>query len=95
MIMKVIDYNELLREHKPKGYVSNDADTIANTLIRQLCIQAGSGLARFLNVDTCFDNHMAVRVWVQKQLDNQESYFINETCCQLESELYDLLPNMS
>ena len=53
--MRVIDYNELLKEHKPKGYVSSDADTIANTLICQLCIQAGSGLARFLKVDNYYN----------------------------------------
>lgn len=93
--MRVIDYNELLKEHKPKGYVSSDADTIANTLICQLCIQAGSGLARFLKVDNCFDNHMAVRIWVQRQLDTQKNYFVDEVCGQLESELYDLLPGIS
>ena len=63
--MKSIDYDKLHAAFKPSGYVSKDANTIANILIYDLCIQPGSNLARFLEVKTCFDNHMAMRVWVQ------------------------------
>ncbi|MGP5209224.1 hypothetical protein ACTXJ5_00370 [Psychrobacter alimentarius] len=90
--MKMIDYDKLHATFKPNGYVSNDANHIANSLIYELCIQSGTGLARFLNVDSCFDNHMAMRVWVQKRLDANPDYVCDEMCGQLESELYELLP---
>lgn len=91
--MRVINYDELFNEFKPSGYVGAEANTIANTLICNLHIQAGNGLARFLSVDTCFDNYRALRVWVQRRLDAYESYGIDEMGCQLETELYALLPN--
>ena len=52
--MKVISYNELFAQFKPSGYVSEEANSIANTLILELRIQLGVGLARFLEVDRCF-----------------------------------------
>ena len=91
--MKIIDYDKLHATFKPSGYVSNGADNIANYLICELCIQSGSGLARFLNVDSCFDNHMAMRVWVQKRLDTNPDYVPDEMRGQLESALYELLPH--
>ena len=90
--MKVINYEELFNEFKRDGAISDDANDIANTLIRELCISSGSSLARFLGVKSCFDNHMALRVWIQKRLDANNNYILNEMCRQLESELYDLLP---
>ena len=90
--MKTIDYNKLFAEFKPKGYVSEDANTIANMLIYDLCIQPGSNLARFLGVKPCFDNHMAMRIWVQKRLDASIEYVIEDMCNQLQSEIYKLLP---
>ena len=90
--MKIIDYDKLHATFKPSGYVSNDANNIGNYLICELCIQSGSGLARFLNVDSCFDNHMALRIWVQKRLDANLGYAVDDMCSQLQSELYGLLP---
>ena len=90
--MKIINYEELFAEFKRDGAISEDANEIANTLIRELCIQSGKGLARFLGVKSCFDNHMAMRVWVQKRLDANNDYMVDEMCNQLESELYGLLP---
>lgn len=92
--MKIINYDELFAEFKPNGYISEDANIISNTLICEFCIQAGSSLARFLSVDSCFDNHMAVRVWVQKRLDANEGYFIDEMNNQLKRELYRLLSQL-
>lgn len=89
--MKMINYQELLSQHKPKGHISDDANHIANTLIRDKCIQTGSTLSRFLGVDNCFNNHMAIRIWVQARLDAHESYVLDEMCMQLGYELYDLL----
>ena len=93
--MKVINYDDLFAEFRPSSYVSEDAHCIANTLICALCIQAGNGLALFLSIDSCFDSHMAMRVWVQKRLDVNSGYVIDEICLQLESELYSLLPQTS
>ena len=89
--MKIIDYDKLFAEFKPNGYVSEDANTIANMLIYDLCIQPGSNLARFLGVKPCFDNHMAMRIWVQKRLDVSLGYVVEDMCSQLQSELYELL----
>lgn len=91
--MKIIDYDKLHATFKPSGYVSNDANNIGNYLIFELCIQSGSGLARFLNVDSCFDNHMALRIWVQKRLDANPDYVLDEMRGQLRSALYELLPH--
>ena len=90
--MKSINYDKLHAAFKPSGYVSKDANTISNILIYDLCIQPGSNLARFLEVKTCFDNHMAMRVWVQKRLDVNIGYVVNDMCQQLQGELYELLP---
>ncbi|MGP4864226.1 hypothetical protein ACTXGK_08535 [Psychrobacter sp. T6-5] len=91
--MKMIDYDKLHATFKPSSYVSNDANHIANYLICELCIQSGTGLARFLNVDSSFDNHMAMRVWVQKRLDANPDYVVDDMYSQLQSELYELLPH--
>ena len=91
--MKMIDYDKLHATFKPSGYVSNDANSIGNYLICELCIQSGSGLASFLNVDSCVDNHMALRIWVQKRLDANTDYVLDEMRGQLESALYELLPH--
>ena len=89
--MKKINYQQLLDEYKPQGHISLDANKLANGLIRDYCIQVGHGLARFLEVDVCFDNHMALRVWVQMRIDVHKLYVFEEMRAKLESELYDLL----
>ncbi|WP_299065641.1 hypothetical protein [uncultured Psychrobacter sp.] len=58
--MKITNYDKLFFEFKPDGAISKDANQIANMLICELCIQCGKGLARFLGVKSCFDNHMAL-----------------------------------
>lgn len=93
--MKIINFDELFNEFKRDGAISENANEIANTLICELCIQSGTGLARFLGVKSCFNNHMAMRVWVQKRLDANSDYLLDEMCRQLESELYGLLPQTS
>ena len=90
--MKMIDYDKLHATFKPSGYVSEDTNNIANSIICELCIQSGTGLARFLTINSCFDNHMAIRVWVQKRLEINSDYVLDEICMQLESELYEPLP---
>jgi len=90
--MTIINYEELFAKFKPDGAISADANEIANVLMRELYVSSGYNLARFLGVKRCFDNDMALRVWVQKRLDASLDYVIEDMCCQLQSELYELLP---
>ena len=90
--MTIINYEELFAELKPDGAISADANLIANALMRELYISSGYDLARFLGVKRCFANDMAMRVWVQKRLDVNLNYVIEDMRCQLQSELYELLP---
>jgi hypothetical protein len=90
--MKIINYEELFSEFKPDGAIGDDANVIANALMRELYISSGHNLARFLGVKSCFDNDMAMRVWVQKRLDTQDGYFVKDMSSKLQSELYELLP---
>ena len=91
--MKIINYEELFGEFKRDGAISEDANVIANALMRELYVSSGHNLARFLRVKRCFNNDMAMRVWVQKRLDAQDGYFIKDMSSQLQSELYELLPH--
>ena len=91
--MTIINYEELFAELKPDGAISADANLIANALMRELYISSGYDLARFLGVKRCFNNDMAMRVWVQKHLDANLGYVIEDMRCQLQSELYELLPH--
>ncbi|MEN2751228.1 hypothetical protein AAIR29_06220 [Psychrobacter sp. FBL11] len=91
--MKIINYEELFGEFKPDGAISADANLIANALMRELYVSSGHNLARFLGVKRCFNNDMAMRVWVQKRLDSSLGYMVEDMRCQLQSELYELLPH--
>ena len=91
--MKIINYEQLFGEFKRDGAISEDANLIANSLIRDLYISSSHNLARFLGVKRCFDNDMAMRVWVQKRLDAQDGYFVEDMSNKLQSELYELLPH--
>lgn len=90
--MTIVNYEELFGGFKPDGAISEDANEIANSLIRDLCISSGHNIARFLGVKRCFDNDMAMRAWVQKRLDAQDEYFVEDMSSKLQSELYELLP---
>ncbi|MGE6440276.1 hypothetical protein ACQKC9_01775 [Psychrobacter sp. NPDC078409] len=91
--MKIINYEHLFGEFKRDGAISVDANLIANALMRELYVSSGYNLARFLGVKHCFNNDMAMRVWVQKRLDAQDGYFVEDMRSQLQSELYELLPH--
>ncbi len=97
-IMIEIDYKNLLTQHKPNHYVSSRANLIANTVINEMHIQYNYGLAPFLGLKGSINNHTAVRVWVQRQLDMQ-AYEISddEIVSQLKRMLADLcaLENLS
>ena len=91
--MKIINYEELFSEFKRDGAISADANLIANALMREFFVPSGHNLARFLGVKHCFNNDMAMRVWVQKRLDASLGYVVEDMHCQLQSELYELLPH--
>ena len=65
--MTIINYEELFAKFKPDGAISGDANLIANALMREFYVPSGYNLARFLGVKHCFNNDMAMRVWVQKR----------------------------
>ena len=90
--MKIINYAELFDELKRDGAISEDANEIANALMRKLYVSSGYNLARFLGVKCCFTNDMAMRVWVQKRLDASLGYVVEDMYVQLQSEIYELLP---
>ena len=91
--MKIINYEQLFGEFKRDGAISEDANLIANALMRELYVSSDHNLARFLGVKRCFNNDMAMRVWVQKRLDAQDGYFVADMSSRLQSELYELLPH--
>ena len=91
--MKIINYEDLFGELKRDGAISADANLIANALMRELYVSSGYNIARFLGVKRCFNNDMAMRVWIQKRLDASIDYMIEDMRCQLQSELYELLPH--
>ncbi|MGM8891886.1 hypothetical protein ACS8FA_13705 [Psychrobacter sp. 1Y1] len=91
--MKIINYEQLFGEFKRDGAISENANEIANALMRELYVSSGHNLARFLGVKRCFNNDMAMRVWVQKRLDAQDGYFVEDMTSQLQSELHELLPH--
>ena len=90
--MTIINYEQLFGNFKPDGAISEDANKIANALMRELYVSSGYNLARFLGVKHCFNNDMAMRVWVQKRLDASLGYLVDDMYVQLQSEIYELLP---
>ena len=93
--MKIINYEELFGEFKRDGSISADANLIANALMREFYVPSGYNLARFLGVKHCFNNDMAMRVWVQKRLDASFDYVVEDMRNQFQRELYKLLPQSS
>lgn len=51
--------------------VSPEADAIARELIKELQIPMLNNLAFLLNVNKCFNDHQALRIWLQQQLDDE------------------------
>lgn len=54
--------------------VSQEADDVARLLIQELHIPKFNNLAFLLNINKCFDDHQALRLWLQKLMDEE---FIN------------------
>lgn len=68
------------------------ADKLARKLIVECEIQAGYGLAFFLDVNKMLDNYVAIRVWVQRMLDNDEVEPFDQLE-ELKKLLKELLPS--
>ena len=67
---------------RPSVWLSLEAIKLSDELIMTLEIPQGSGLAEMLNVNKIFYNHEAVRIWVQRELDNGLPRFgrVGELC---------------
>ena len=53
--------------------VSPEADMVARELIQELHIPKLHNLAFLLKVNKCFDDHQALRLWLQQLLDNGQA----------------------
>lgn len=49
--------------------VSPEADMVARELIHELHIPKLHNLAFLLEINKCFDDHQALRLWLQRMLD--------------------------
>lgn len=52
--------------------VSLEADMVARELILELQIPRLHNLAFLLNINRCFDDHQALRLWIQNLIDREE-----------------------
>ncbi|MEQ1151630.1 hypothetical protein [Acinetobacter johnsonii] len=43
--------------------ISQQARDLGNQLIKEMNINKGYGMANFLGVNFCYDNHQAVLIW--------------------------------
>ena len=57
--------------------VSQEADAVARELIEEFQIPKLHNLAFMLNVNKCFDDHQALRLWLQRQLDDGQANYAN------------------
>ena len=57
--------------------VSQEADAVARELIQEFQIPKLHNLAFMLNVNKCFDVHQALRLWLQRQLDDGQADYGN------------------
>ena len=57
--------------------VSQEADAVARELIEEFQIPKLHNLAFMLNVNNCFNDHQALRLWLQRQLDDGQANYAN------------------
>ena len=53
--------------------VSHEADRVARDLIHELHIPKLYNLAFLLQINKCFDDHQALRLWIQRLLDDGQT----------------------
>lgn len=61
--MTAVVPNELL--------ISQQARDLGNQLIKEMNINRSYGMANFLGVNTCYDNHQAVLIWTFQLLERE------------------------
>lgn len=54
--------------------ISHEADMVARELIHELHIPKLNNLAFLLKVNKCFDDHQALRLWLQRLLDDGQAH---------------------
>lgn len=74
----------------PSVWLSREAIELSNKLIVRLQIQQGSGLAKMLGVNPIFYNDEAMRIWVQREL-NEGLEMNRYTLAKLESRFLDIM----
>ena len=55
--------------------VSPEADMVARELIHELHIPKLHDLAVLLEINKCFDDHQALRLWLQRMLDEGQAHY--------------------
>ena len=55
--------------------VSPEADMVARELIHELHIPKLHNLAFLLEINKCFDDHQALRLWLQRMLDEGQAHY--------------------
>ena len=55
--------------------VSPEADMVARELIHELHIPKLHKLAFLLEINKCFDDHQALRLWLQRMLDEGQAHY--------------------
>jgi len=52
-------------------WISQQARDLGNQLIKEMNIDRGYGMANFLGVNSCYDNHQAVLIWTFQLLERE------------------------
>ena len=55
--------------------ISPEADMVARELINEFHIPNVHNLAFLLKVNKCFDDHQALRLWLQRLLDDGQAHY--------------------
>lgn len=71
--------------------VSHEADTVARELIHELHIPKLHNLAFLLKINKCFDDHQALRLWIQRLLDDEQAHS-DDLARQARIHLMNLIP---
>ena len=82
--------NTFIKPPHPSIWLSAEAISISTKLMVNLQIQQGSQLAKMLGVNPIFYNDEAIRIWVQRELN--EGLALNRyTLTNLETKFLDIM----
>ncbi|WP_151709652.1 hypothetical protein [Acinetobacter brisouii] len=71
--------------------ISHEADAVARELIHELHIPKLHNLAFLLKINRCFDDHQALRLWLQRLLDDGLAQ-VDDLAIQARVQLMNLIP---